>query len=810
MLTALVLAAILQAGVPVRVQRDTGPPQRLNRDSLREMIEARQQERQRRQPRRIPVTPELERTAFRDTLARTILLQGRAARLRQDSSLLSYEASSYTRLSVGLGIAVLGRERLFFRTESAARIRWSRASGAWVEAKGHRSVFPFLRGQSSDLRPEYYMELPYYPGREALWIGSDLVRPEVDDRELVHPLALGSEAYYTYRAGDSLLFTLPGGRTIRLRELIVEPRRPEWRLSLGSFWFEAESGQLVRAAYRLAVPLDIWQVAREDAAQQGDTAVRQRESDIPFWLRALVPSATAALDAVTLDYGLYGERYWLPRSQYAEGWARLGAVKIPFKIEQSFRYASVNGADSLPPVPLAPTALRDSLFPGDTTPWNRLSPEERRRRERVLGEAAAARARARAAAREQECHQKGTYTAVRERFDGALRMAIQVPCDSLLLATSPELPPSIYDPGEELFYAGESRRLLDALGFRVQPGWAPQQPRVRFGLPVTRYNRVEGLATGLAVEQELGRGLAWDLAVRYAVAARTIDADGGLSLGSGEQRLRLAAYRRLEAVPGSEPLPGLGYSIVALLLGRDDAMYYRATGMALERRRSDGALLARLFVERHDALPVTTSFSVAHALGSPVRFPANIAAEKGLAAGAWLRQRYDRGIDPKSWRISASGEILAGRFYPDQRDERPRYFGRAALAVTGVTALGTSLAIGATLAAGTSEGLPVQNEFLLGGAKTVRGQPPASLQGPWYWLARLETSLGAPDRAVRPVIFADIGWAGQRSELTHPGRPLSGAGIGFSVMDGFLRIDLARGIFPRRNLRLEFQLDAPF
>ena len=52
MLTALVLAAILQAGVPVRVQRDTGPPQRLNRDSLREMIEARQQERQRRQPLR--------------------------------------------------------------------------------------------------------------------------------------------------------------------------------------------------------------------------------------------------------------------------------------------------------------------------------------------------------------------------------------------------------------------------------------------------------------------------------------------------------------------------------------------------------------------------------------------------------------------------------------------------------------------------------------------------------------------------------------------------------------------------------------
>jgi hypothetical protein len=809
MLISLVLAAAVQVGMQVRAQRDSSESRRVNRDSLMEIVEQRQRERLRRQPRRVPLTPELERTAFRDSMARATLYRARAARLRQDSSLFSYEAGSYSRLSVGLGVAALGRERLFYRTESAARIRWSRMSGAWVEVKGHRSVFPMLRGENDDGGPDSFFELPYFPGREALWIGSDLARAEVDDRELVHPLALGSEAYYRYRSGDSLYFTLPGGRVIHLRELIIEPRRPDWRLSLGSFWFEVETGQLVRAAYRLAVPIDIWRAASQDR-EEGDSTARRGDSEVPLWLRVLLPNATATLEAVTLDYGLFGERYWLPRLQYAEGWARLGAIRVPFQIEQSFRYISVNAVDSLPEVPPAAIALADSLFPGDSTPWARLAPEERRRRQQLLGEAAAARARARRAAREQECQATGSYTLVRERYNGTVRLAIRVPCDSLLLATSPELPPSIYAAGEEAFSASDGRRLLDALGFRVQPAWAPQRPRLRYGLPVTRYNRVEGLASGLVGEQDLGRGLSLDLALRYALAARTSDLEGGLTLSSNRQRLRLAAYRRLEVVPGGEAFPGLGYSLTALLLGRDDAIYYRATGAALERRRGDGVLLGRVFVERQSSVPVATSFSLARALGLPVHFPANTPAEEGLAAGAWLRQRYDAGIDPQGWRFTLSGELLGGRFFPQSPEYGPRYFGKGGLWFTAAKALGNTAGLAVTLAGGGSQGLPVQNQFLLGGAKTVRGQPLASARGPWFWLARLETSLGAIDRAVRPVLFADLGWAGQRADLTRPGRVLAGTGIGLSILDGLVRCDFARGIFPSQRLRLEFQLDAPF
>jgi hypothetical protein len=67
--------------------------------------------------RRIPLTPALENSAFKDATARALLARARAARLSQDSALRAYDARSYLRVSVGMRIARLGPERLRFRTE---------------------------------------------------------------------------------------------------------------------------------------------------------------------------------------------------------------------------------------------------------------------------------------------------------------------------------------------------------------------------------------------------------------------------------------------------------------------------------------------------------------------------------------------------------------------------------------------------------------------------------------------------------------------------------------------------------------------
>jgi hypothetical protein len=43
-----------------------------------------------------------------------------------------------------------------------------------------------------------------------------------------------------------------------------------------------------------------------------------------------------------------------------------------------------------------------------------------------------------------------------------------------------------------------------------------------------------------------------------------------------------------------------------------------------------------------------------------------------------------------------------------------------------------------------------------------------------------------------------------------PGRPLSGVGVGWSLLDGLVRFDLARGLYPSRQWRLDSYLEARF
>jgi hypothetical protein len=62
------------------------------------------------------------------------------------------------------------------------------------------------------------------------------------------------------------------------------------------------------------------------------------------------------------------------------------------------------------------------------------------------------------------------------------------------------------------------------------------------------------------------------------------------------------------------------------------------------------------------------------------------------------------------------------------------------------------------------------------------------------------------------VVFGDIGWAGDRTNWSRIGRPLSGAGAGLSILDGLLRFDVARGIQPadQRRIRVETYVEGRF
>jgi len=791
----LALAVALDQQVTVRVG---AKPDSTDRDR-RVLADTIDNERKKRRERlRVPVTPELEASAFRDAPARSLLAKAREARMRQDSALLSYDATAYQRLSAGLGFRAFGRERLLFRTENASRVRWSRDRGTWVDLKGARTALPMVKDADAEIDIHEMTPIPYYPGREALWIGSNVAKAEVDPEEMIHPLAIGSEAYYRFATGDSISFKLSDTQTISLRELRIEPRRPNWRLSVGSFWFDVSTGQLVRAAYRMSVEMDIWQVADEEAKIDGD------DDEVPKAVKAFISPMKANLEAVTIDYGLYGGRFWLPRAQAAEGSAQVSFMRVPFKMEESFKYASVNGTDTMPAVPAAPKSLRDSLY-GDSVKWRDLPPEERKERSRRIAELDSVRRAQARVVRKSQCDSAGTYTRYDNRYNGTVRVAIRVPCDSTALANSKDLPGSIYESGEEIFGTAERDELMKSLGFSLQPGWAPQKPTISYGLNLTRYNRVEGLSTAIGVTQEFGRGYRAGFEPRYSFADAQFNGELYGSRGNGRRQVQVGLYRRLEAANDwGDPL-AFGNSMNALLFGLDEGFYYRAWGGEITGSNvGGGGFTWRLFGEQHRTANVETQFSLANSLND-VTFTENIDATRGTIGGAEVRYSKTFGLDPAGWRLLTDmrGEAAAGTFD----------YTRGALDATLSRGFGAGFSAAITGGAGTSGGaLPVQRAWFIGGSHTVRGQRPslelAGQSGNSFWLGRAE--LGKQFVVARPTIFYDVGWAGDRSAWSHPGRPVSGAGAGLSFMDGLFRMDVSRGISPRKRTLLDFYFEARF
>src|SRR4051812_36001596 len=201
------------------------------RDSVRQQV---------RTKRQVALTPALVGSAYKDAAARDLLIRARAARLRQDSSLKSYDAKGYSRVSVGMGFKRIGRDRLLMRAERSSHVIWQRGNGAIVDVTGERAAFPMIDGIGKADLGEIAGEvgdIPYVPGRETLWIGSGLAKAKVNENELIHPIAEGAEAYYTYSSGDTVSFQLPGGQRLELRELRIRPRQAKWNVGVGSLWF---------------------------------------------------------------------------------------------------------------------------------------------------------------------------------------------------------------------------------------------------------------------------------------------------------------------------------------------------------------------------------------------------------------------------------------------------------------------------------------------------------------------------------------------------------------------------------------------
>ncbi|HEX3534628.1 MAG TPA: ShlB/FhaC/HecB family hemolysin secretion/activation protein [Gemmatimonadaceae bacterium] len=731
------------------------------RDSVRKAL---------RLARRPPVTPAILASAFKDSRARDLLLHAREARLQQDSTLMAYDASAYERMSVGMGFKRIGRDRLLLRSERATHVMWQRDKGAVVEVKGQRSAFPMIEGVGDgDLNLGSAGDIPYYPGRETLWIGSGLAKADVSENEMIHPLAAGAEAYYTYASGDSVSFQLPGGQRIELRELLIRPRQPKWNVAVGSLWFDVSTAHLVRAVYRMAQEMDIMAVAKEESEDSKDP-----DDDIPRWVKPMIMPMKAMISAITVEYGLHEGRFWLPRAQTVEGDAQVSFMHIPFKLEQRFTYASVNGTDPMPDLTIAV---------GDTA---RDSASRAARRERHTS----------------ECKIGTERVRTQYRSDETLRIRVVTPCDTIALARSPELPKSIYDDGEAVFGSAERDALVsEALTLGAQPGFAPQHMDISYGLPYTRFNRIEGISTAIAGDQVLGGG--YSAHALFRLGAADLSPNGELSLDrtDGRRTIGVGAYRRLVASNDwGDPL-GFSSSLSALFFGRDEGFYYRTWGAELTGHKDYGLVNTwRLFAEQEFDATVQTEFSLAHPSGVKGTLT-NIDAVNGKIVGLAVGHHSSYGLDPHGFRALTDIKAEGGTGTFD--------YTRGSVQTTLSHGLGHAVDGALTLGGGTSGGrLPTQKQFYLGGVGTVRGQRAGAAIGDSFWMTSAELGTGWP--GFRKIVFGDLGWAGSRANFSHPGRPLSGAGVGASFMDGLVRIDVAKGIYPEKAIRTNLYVEARF
>ena len=121
-------------------------------------------------------------------------------------------------------------------------------------------------------------------------------------------------------------------------------------------------------------------------------------------------------------------------------------------------------------------------------------------------------------------------------------MTLAMPCDTAALAHSPELPPSIFDKGEEAFGIADARALAKDLGIDKEIAAvsgsstsATKSTVVSYGWRrgLMRYNRVEGLSLGVLAERKLKQK--YDGSALLRLGSADLEPNVELRIGAGQR-----------------------------------------------------------------------------------------------------------------------------------------------------------------------------------------------------------------------------------------------------------------------------------
>lgn len=685
------------------------------------------------------------------------MLGARAARDTARMAIESYTALVRERLGVSLSVS--RRDRRLANGESVTRIRWSRSEPEIVHVLGSRFRFTGLHiddgfGQVAVRHAANPLQDPFVFGFAVL--GADSVAAAVRS-----PLDADAGSFYQFQSGDTIVVQLPSGSSVRVVSVTAIPRFRSVELVAAVMWIETESFGLARVAYRPAKRFDNGiglqlrrgegpnlglAVELDDGSMAWDSTTRPTPGRLGRLLNGavnnLLPQTEMDVTAVVADYTLreghtsQDRRYWLPRRVKWAGY--LGTVDDV-------------GTEDVPRV-VEPLSYE----------WA-FDIEEVRER----GAAASPGTPATAVDALAQWREAGdSISGDLESTDPGQAITI-LPGDRGQLATNGLLPPPIWDEsigGLDDRSMEEFGSILGGIGTAEDDGPAladPGQCPCHFEPPIwtlrlLRYNAREGLSAGTRAWQDMGWGKAIATA-RFRTAYRYPDFSLAVQHDHPRRRLRASVYANV--LPFHNVRRALWVTGDSVTIRR--TVYNAKTGVALQllpgRDERNWASI-RLFAERIRTLGENNF---------------------GTRTGASVRLTpWWGGLAARS--VSGGGDIAV----------------LGSLGANPIVKASATGALSIPLGAGWSSGLeagggriwgdPADHDlWLLGGSgDRLRGYSDDVLSGRSFWRARAELQRSL--RLFRVALFGDWASAG--------GQGLYSAGVGVSLFDGLVRMDLARGL----------------
>ena len=757
------------------------------------------------QPPRAPDT-------FLDPVARQLYTSALANWTTLDESIARYTALIEQRIAAAIRTPL--KDRVIYHNETAVRAFWDQDYDAVVQVLGTRSQYPgrqiAVREGDLDWLDDLPFDEPFEPGGDRLFFGladqnDEAFQPDDDDFWLAHPLAEGADSLYRFQSGDTLTLSFPDGRRLTAIQLDVLPREVDAHRISGALWIEPGSGALVRAVYRLS--------RRFNAVRDIPELQQEEERGTFKYVPGLFKPWTFDLTMMAVDYALWDFEVWLPRSMRMEGEAGAGILKVPVTMDLSYRIESVTlTEDEAATVEDGPEAGGAAQAASEAQPAPASAGPQL---EEVHFET-----RAEAMAFVAQLLSGGDEVAYELMSDSeeprGRNSFLIVPEERSRVAESPHLPPPIWENAAGFPSDDEIEEYVRSLADLPAPpvqtipwafdwGWARPD--------LIRYNRVEGPAVGGRFESELNGRHSLGMSGFFGLADLRPKVRLDLQRSTVLRRLTLGAFHELRATDPAGGYLGFGNSLNAFFFGRDDGEYYRTTGADLTWRPPEGAresFLFRAYGERQASGASETDFALFHAFNGDWKFRPNVAADEVEEAGAELRLSPWWGNDPTGAQL---GVELYGRGAVWRRtgeDVRTQYQQASAIVRTVIPVKGEgwrSWRIGVEAAGGTTWGTaPVQRSWFLGSAATLRGYSASTLSGMSFLRSRVELSRAFEGAGA--ILFGDAGWAGPRSDF-RADDILYGLGIGWSILDGLIRMDLSHGLKgPYKGFRIDLYLDA--